>query len=100
MSRWDVFLAPAPTSASSLITNLTGHPAVVVPCGFAKGQPQAMVLIGRLNEEATPLRVALVLRGIVATKEIGALVIVLLTCSSNLLPQSKGRGHSISPVTR
>jgi Asp-tRNA(Asn)/Glu-tRNA(Gln) amidotransferase A subunit family amidase len=59
MSQWDVFVAPAPSNANSLATNMTGHPAVVVPCGFVKGQPQAMVFIGRLYEEATPLRVAL-----------------------------------------
>src|SRR5688500_15896911 len=27
MSQWDVFVSPAPGSASLLITNLTGHPA-------------------------------------------------------------------------
>ena len=31
MSKWDVFVSPAPGSASLLITNLTGHPAVVTP---------------------------------------------------------------------
>jgi Asp-tRNA(Asn)/Glu-tRNA(Gln) amidotransferase A subunit family amidase len=59
MSRWDVFLAPAPASASSLASNMTGQPAVVLPCGFVKGQPLAMVVIGRLYEEAMVLRAAL-----------------------------------------
>src|SRR6266511_2424750 len=40
MSQWDVFGAPAPGSLSLLIANLTGHRAVVVPCGFPKGLPQ------------------------------------------------------------
>src|SRR6185437_2204013 len=30
MSKWDVFVSPAPGSLSLLITNLTGHPAVAV----------------------------------------------------------------------
>ena len=34
MSQWDVFVSPAPDSASLTITNLTGHPAVCLPCGF------------------------------------------------------------------
>ena len=59
MSEWDVFVSPAPGSASLLVTNLTGHPAVCVPCGFLKGLPQAIMFTGRLYEEGTPLRVAL-----------------------------------------
>jgi len=59
MSKWDVFVSPAPTSASLLITNLTGHPAVAVPCGFIKGLPQSIMFTGRLYEEGAPLRVAL-----------------------------------------
>jgi Asp-tRNA(Asn)/Glu-tRNA(Gln) amidotransferase A subunit family amidase len=59
MSKWDVFVAPAPGSASLLITNLTGHPAVAVPCGFLKALPQSIMFTGRLYDEGTPLRVAL-----------------------------------------
>ena len=59
MSQWDVFVSPAPGSASLLVTNLTGHPAVCVPCGFLKGLPQAIMFTGRLYEEGGPLRVAL-----------------------------------------
>jgi Asp-tRNA(Asn)/Glu-tRNA(Gln) amidotransferase A subunit family amidase len=59
MSQWDVFVSPAPGSASLLVTNLTGHPAVCVPCGFLKGLPQAIMFTGRLYEEGAPLRVAL-----------------------------------------
>lgn len=58
MSQWDVFVSPAPGSASLLVTNLTGHPAVCVPCGFLKGLPQAIMFTGRLYEEGAPLRVA------------------------------------------
>jgi Asp-tRNA(Asn)/Glu-tRNA(Gln) amidotransferase A subunit family amidase len=59
MSKWDVFVSPAPGSLSLLITNLTGHPAVCVPCGFPKGLPQSIMFTGGLYDEAALLRVAL-----------------------------------------
>jgi Asp-tRNA(Asn)/Glu-tRNA(Gln) amidotransferase A subunit family amidase len=59
MSHWDVFVSPAPGSASLIITNLTGHPAICVPCGFPKGLPQSIMFTGGLYDEGAPLRVAL-----------------------------------------
>jgi Asp-tRNA(Asn)/Glu-tRNA(Gln) amidotransferase A subunit family amidase len=59
MSSWDVFVAPAPGSASLLMTNLTGHPQVCVPCGFIDGLPRSIMFTGRLYDEGPPLRVAL-----------------------------------------
>lgn len=62
MSQWDVFVSPAPGSASLIITNLTGHPAVCVPCGFLSATPnlpRAIMFTGGLYDEASPLRVAL-----------------------------------------
>src|SRR5207247_6742280 len=59
MSQWDVFVSPAPGSASLLITNLTGHPAVCVPCGFVNNLPAAIMFTGGVYDEAAPLRVAL-----------------------------------------
>ena len=69
MRDWDVFVSPAPGSASLLITNLTGHPAVCLPCGFLDVPagpnapvallPQAIMFTGGLYDEASPLRVAL-----------------------------------------
>jgi len=67
MSQWDVFVSPAPGSASLLITNLTGHPAVCVPCGFVSSVngtvtsslPLAIMFTGGVYDEAAPLRVAL-----------------------------------------
>jgi Asp-tRNA(Asn)/Glu-tRNA(Gln) amidotransferase A subunit family amidase len=59
MSNWDVFVSPASGSASLLITNLTGHPAVVAPCGFINNLPRAIMFTGGLYDEAAPLRVAL-----------------------------------------
>ena len=61
MSQWDVFVAPAPASASLIITNMTGHPTVCVPCGFTgtPSLPRAIMFTGGLYDEASPLRVAL-----------------------------------------
>ena len=69
MSQWDVFVSPAPGSASLTITNLTGHPAVCLPCGFLdipgpnngplQHLPQAIMFTGGLYDEASPLRIAL-----------------------------------------
>ena len=38
--------------------NLTGLPAVTVPCGFAQGLPVGLQLTGRAFDEATVLRIA------------------------------------------
>ena len=52
-------LVSPPFSASLTMTNLTGHPQVVVPCGFNdKGMPQSLLFTGHLYEEGTPMRVA------------------------------------------
>ena len=61
MSQWDVFVAPAPGSASLIITNMTGHPTVCVPCGFTgtPSLPRAIMFTGGLYDEASALRVAL-----------------------------------------
>jgi Asp-tRNA(Asn)/Glu-tRNA(Gln) amidotransferase A subunit family amidase len=59
MGQWDVFVSPAPSSASLTVTNLTGHPAVALPCGMAGGSPVALMFTGRLYEEGTPLAAAL-----------------------------------------
>jgi Asp-tRNA(Asn)/Glu-tRNA(Gln) amidotransferase A subunit family amidase len=53
----DVFVAPS-QSESVTMTNLTGHPALVLPCGFVDGLPVGLMLTGRLWDEATLLRVA------------------------------------------
>ena len=58
MSKVDVFLSPT-TSASLSITNLTGHPALCLKSGFVDGTPQALMITGRLYDEASVLRVAL-----------------------------------------
>jgi Asp-tRNA(Asn)/Glu-tRNA(Gln) amidotransferase A subunit family amidase len=59
MGQWDVFVSPAPGGAGLTITNLTGHPSVVLPCGFVNGLPQAITFTGGLYEEGVPLRAAM-----------------------------------------
>jgi Asp-tRNA(Asn)/Glu-tRNA(Gln) amidotransferase A subunit family amidase len=58
MSSYDVFLTPT-GSASLGITNLTGHPAACLKAGFVDGLPLALMITGRLYDEAAVLRVAL-----------------------------------------
>lgn len=53
----DVFLAPS-SSESVTMTNLTGHPAVVLPAGFVEQMPVGLMLTGKLWDEATLLRAA------------------------------------------
>lgn len=53
----DVFVSPS-RSAGLAMTNLTGHPALAVKAGFAAGLPVALMVTGRLYDEATVLGVA------------------------------------------
>jgi Asp-tRNA(Asn)/Glu-tRNA(Gln) amidotransferase A subunit family amidase len=55
----DVFLAPSQSGDSGLLTNLTGHPCVVVPNGFSSaGTPTSICFVGNLFREAEILEVA------------------------------------------
>ena len=59
MKGIDIYIAPSFGGSNLLLTNLTGHPAVVVPSGFnEKGSPTSISFIGNLFEEAKTLRVA------------------------------------------
>ena len=58
MADWDVLVSP-PFGGLLLVTNLTGHPQIVTPCGFANGLPQGLVFTGKLYEEGAPMRVAM-----------------------------------------
>ncbi len=52
MNDVDIFIAPSWEGDSSLLTNLSGHPCVVVPNGFSeKGTPTSITFIGRLFDE-------------------------------------------------
>ncbi len=55
----DVYVAPSFGGNNLLLTNLSGHPCVVLPNGFnQKGSPTSISFIGRLYNEATLLAVA------------------------------------------
>ena len=58
MKTVDVYVAPS-FGENLLLTNLTGHPCVVVPNGFnEEGSPVSISFTGRLFDEATLLSVA------------------------------------------
>jgi Asp-tRNA(Asn)/Glu-tRNA(Gln) amidotransferase A subunit family amidase len=58
MDSIDVYVTPS-FGENLLLTNLTGHPCVVVPNGFnTDGSPTSISFIGRLFDEATLLAVA------------------------------------------
>ncbi|MGB7294545.1 MAG: amidase, partial [Candidatus Aminicenantales bacterium] len=60
MQEIDVYVAPSFGGNNLLLTNLTGHPAVVLPNGFdEKGSPTSISFIGGPYDEALTLRVAL-----------------------------------------
>jgi Asp-tRNA(Asn)/Glu-tRNA(Gln) amidotransferase A subunit family amidase len=55
----DVIVAPSQSGNSVLLSNLTGHPSVVVPNGFSKaGTPTSVCFIGKLFGEAELLALA------------------------------------------
>jgi Asp-tRNA(Asn)/Glu-tRNA(Gln) amidotransferase A subunit family amidase len=59
MARVDVYVAPSYGAHNLLLTNLTGHPAVVLPNGFTPaGTPTSITFTGRLYDEGTVLAVA------------------------------------------
>jgi Asp-tRNA(Asn)/Glu-tRNA(Gln) amidotransferase A subunit family amidase len=59
MERVDVFVAPSFGGNTLTLTNLTGHPAVVLPNGFNdKGSPTSISFIGGLYQDADVLAVA------------------------------------------
>lgn len=59
MQKVDVYLSPTYGGDNLLLTNLTGHPSVVLPNGFNEdGQPTSITFMGELYEEGTLLGVA------------------------------------------
>jgi len=59
MEGIDVFVTPSFGGSVLLMTNLTGHPAAVVPSGFTeKNTPVSVSFIGKLWGDADALRVA------------------------------------------
>lgn len=59
MDAIDVYVCPSFGGSTLVMTNLTGHPAVVVPSGVTeKGQASSMTFTGRLYGEAAALALA------------------------------------------
>ncbi|MBB6611438.1 amidase [Pontibacter sp. Tf4] len=59
MKDIDVYISPSFGSSNLVVTNLTGHPCVVVPTGFQKnGMPTTITFIGKLFGEAEALALA------------------------------------------
>jgi Asp-tRNA(Asn)/Glu-tRNA(Gln) amidotransferase A subunit family amidase len=59
MKNYDVLIVPTFAGRQLSITNLTGHPVVVMPAGFSSnGSPLSITLIGNLYDEATILAAA------------------------------------------
>ncbi len=57
--RVDVYVTPSFGGANLLVTNLTGHPQVVVPNGFIEpNRPHSISFVGQLDDEATVLALA------------------------------------------
>ena len=60
MSQIDVYVCPSYGGNNLLMTNLTGHPCVVLPNGFHSGDgtPTSITFNGRLHGETELLAVA------------------------------------------
>ncbi len=59
MQKVDLYVSPTYGGDNLLLTNLTGHPSVVLPNGFTEGgQPTSITFIGDLFDEGTLLGVA------------------------------------------
>ncbi|GAB4026976.1 amidase [Spirosoma koreense] len=58
-ARIDVYISPAYAGGNLTLTNLTGHPCVVLPNGFTKqNTPTSITFMGQLFEEGKLLSVA------------------------------------------
>lgn len=56
----DLILIPAFAENISMITNLTGHPAIALPIGIDKnGHPMSICLIGKLYDDGPMMRMAM-----------------------------------------
>ncbi len=59
MRNVDVLISPSFGGSQLALTNLTGHPCVVLPNGFDEtGHPFSITIVGKLFDEATILAVA------------------------------------------
>ncbi len=59
LEKVDLYVAPSRKGGNLLVTNLTGHPCVVLPNGFTeKNLPTSFCFVGQLYDEGTILAVA------------------------------------------
>jgi Asp-tRNA(Asn)/Glu-tRNA(Gln) amidotransferase A subunit family amidase len=59
LAEIDVYVSPTYGGNNLLLTNLTGHPSVVVPNGFRKdGTPTSITFLGKLFGEGETLALA------------------------------------------
>jgi Asp-tRNA(Asn)/Glu-tRNA(Gln) amidotransferase A subunit family amidase len=58
MQKIDLYLAPSWEGDNLLLTNLTGHPCVVLPNGFHNGSPTSITFNGQLFNEGKLMTVA------------------------------------------
>ena len=59
MNNIDVYVAPSWEGDNLLLTNLTGHPCVVLPDGFSTdGTPTSITFMGKLFDEGRLIAVA------------------------------------------
>jgi Asp-tRNA(Asn)/Glu-tRNA(Gln) amidotransferase A subunit family amidase len=59
LDKFDAYVSPAFEGSNLLVTNLTGHPCVVVPDGFLKnGDPSSITFCGPIYGEAAALELA------------------------------------------
>lgn len=63
MAPFDFVVAPENGRSLSLMTNLTGHPAMAIPSGLDKdGRPTSFILFGNLYDEGPMLEAAFLLQ--------------------------------------
>jgi len=63
ISEYDFIVVPANGKNQSLLTNLTGHPAISIPTGFDKnGHPTSIILIGNLYDEGPILEASYIIQ--------------------------------------
>ena len=63
ITDYDFIVVPANGKNQSLLTNLTGHPAISIPTGFdKKGHPTSVILIGNLYDEGPILEAAYIIQ--------------------------------------
>ena len=58
MQQIDVYVTPSWTGDNLTLTNLTGHPQLVLPNGFIDGKPTSISFVGQLYGEADLLSIA------------------------------------------